>query len=98
MLISGTTTKQDTQPGTPHMLRAMNEHVLLQTFTPQSDHIREPSWLARRDSRNPHISQALANLERTGLVRSIGQIGSKRGGRIRRSFTSQIPRRAMSWA
>lgn len=80
MLITGATTDPENQPGTPQTLRAMNERILLEYLRHHGPHTR--AQLARTTGLSkPTVSQALANLERTGLARPIGQIGSKRGGR-----------------
>jgi predicted NBD/HSP70 family sugar kinase len=66
------------QPGTPRLLRAINERALL-------DHLRRAGATSRaqlaRDSglSKPTVSQALANLERAGLVRQVGRAAPTRG-------------------
>jgi DNA-binding transcriptional ArsR family regulator len=82
MMIGMERTQQDNpnQPGTPQLLRAMNERVLLEYLRNQGPHSR--AQLARETGLSkPTASQALANLEYAGLVRKIGQISSERGGR-----------------
>ena len=74
------TNEQENQPGTPRLLRAMNERGLL-------EYLRLHGPLSRaqlaRETRlsKPTVSLALANLERAGLVRPVGQAGSESGGR-----------------
>src|SRR3954452_13259736 len=66
------------QPGTPRLMRAINERTLL-------DHLRHAGATSRaqlaRDTglSKPTVSQALANLERAGLVRAIGRVSPARG-------------------
>src|SRR4051812_49568415 len=68
----------NTQPGTPRLLRAINERALL-------DHLRRAGAASRaqlaRESglSKPTVSQALANLERAGLVRELGRVSPARG-------------------
>ena len=65
-------------PGTPRLLRAINERALL-------DHLRgagatSRAQLARESGLSkPTVSQALANLERAGLVREVGRSAPTRG-------------------
>lgn len=65
-------------PGTPRLLRAINERALL-------DHLRRTgptsrAQLARETGLSkPTVSNALANLERAGLVRQVGHAASGRG-------------------
>jgi len=80
MTIPGQATERENQPGTPRLLRSMNERVLL-------EHLRHNGPISRAQLARatglskPTVSQALANLERAGLVRPVGQAGSERGGR-----------------
>ena len=70
----------DTPPGTPRLLRTINEKALL-------DHLRRSDPTSRaqlaRDTglSKPTVSLALANLERAGLVRLVGE-GSQGRGRL----------------
>ncbi|HEX4204618.1 MAG TPA: ROK family transcriptional regulator [Ktedonobacteraceae bacterium] len=76
------TTEYDNQnqPGTPQMLRSMNEHALLEHLWQIGP--RSRAQLARETGLSkPTVSQALAHLEDAGLVRAIGQVSSERGGR-----------------
>jgi predicted NBD/HSP70 family sugar kinase len=65
-------------PGTPRLLRAINERALL-------DRLRQSGPTSRaqlaRDSglSKPTVSQTLANLERAGLVRPVGPAAPSRG-------------------
>ena len=65
-------------PGTPRLLRAINERSLL-------DHLRRQGPTSRaqlsRDTglSKPTVSQALSNLERAGLVRQVGAASGGRG-------------------
>jgi predicted NBD/HSP70 family sugar kinase len=69
---------RDPQPGTPRVLRAMNERSLLERLRRAGAMSR--AQLAREAGLSkPTVSQALANLERAGLVRPVGQVASSRG-------------------
>jgi predicted NBD/HSP70 family sugar kinase len=74
------TAEPENQPGTPRLLRAMNERGLL-------EHLRQHGPLSRaqlareKGLSKPTVSQALANLERAGLVRPVGQVSPEKGGR-----------------
>src|SRR5215472_10024688 len=74
-------TRQEYQPGTPSMLRALNERTLLEYL-----HNNQPTsraQLARATGLSkPTVSQALASLESAGLVRPVGQFVASKGGRI----------------
>src|SRR6188472_749022 len=65
-------------PATPRLLRAINERTLL-------DHLRRAGPTSRaqlaRDTglSKPTVSLALANLERAGLARAVGERPSSRG-------------------
>jgi predicted NBD/HSP70 family sugar kinase len=73
--------RQDWQPGTPSMLRAINERTLLEYLRTHQPMSR--AELARATGLSkPTVSQALAGLEEAGLVRAIGQQVSRKGGRI----------------
>src|SRR5947209_14959611 len=68
-------------PGTPSLLRAINERTLLEYL--RSHQPTSRAQLARATGLSkPTVSQALANLEEAGLVRAVGQSISSRGGRI----------------
>ena len=72
--------ERENQPGTPRFLRTMNERVLLEHLRQRGPMSR--AQLARETGLSkPTVSQALANLERVGLVRIVGQCGSASGGR-----------------
>jgi predicted NBD/HSP70 family sugar kinase len=80
MTTAGMTAERENQPGTPQLMREMNERRLL-------EHLRRNGPMSRaRLSREtglskPTVSQALANLERAGLVWTIGQVSPEGGGR-----------------
>ena len=80
MATTGLVTERENQPGTPRLLREMNERGLL-------EHLRlygplSRAQLARATGLSkPTVSLALANLERAGLVRPIGQTSSEGWGR-----------------
>src|SRR5947209_16940455 len=68
-------------PGTPSLLRAINERTLLEYLRGHQPTSR--AQLARATGLSkPTVSQALANLENAGLVRAIGQSIASKGGRI----------------
>ncbi len=70
----------ESQPGTPQLLRVMNERILLEHLRVNGP--RSRAQLARETGLSkPTVSLALANLEQAALVRAIGQVGSERGGR-----------------
>jgi predicted NBD/HSP70 family sugar kinase len=69
------------QPGTPSMLRAINERTLLEYLRTHKPTSRAQLARATRLSK-PTVSQALAGLEEAGLVRAVGQAISSKGGRI----------------
>src|SRR6266581_2380411 len=73
--------RQDYQPGTPSLLRAINERTLLEYLRTHQPMSRAELARATRLSK-PTVSQALAGLEEAGLVRAIGQQVSRKGGRI----------------
>ncbi len=78
--MSLTIVEGESKPGTPRLLRAINERVLL-------EHLRHYGPLSRAQLARetglskPTVSQALANLERVGLARPIGQVSPEGGGR-----------------
>jgi predicted NBD/HSP70 family sugar kinase len=69
------------QPGTPSMLRALNERTLLEYLRNHQPTSRAQLARATRLSK-PTVSQALAGLENAGLVRAVGQSIASKGGRI----------------
>jgi predicted NBD/HSP70 family sugar kinase len=69
------------QPGTPSLLRAINERTLLEYLRGHKPTSRAQLARATRLSK-PTVSQALASLENAGLVRAVGQVISSKGGRI----------------
>lgn len=73
--------RHEYQPGTPSLLRALNERTLLEYL--RSHQPTSRAQLARVTGLSkPTVSQALASLEEAGLVRAVGQSISSRGGRI----------------
>ena len=72
--------RHEYQPGTPSMLRALNERTLLEYLRNHQPTSRAQLARATRLSK-PTVSQALANLEEAGLVRAVGQSISSKGGR-----------------
>ncbi|HLZ60354.1 MAG TPA: ROK family transcriptional regulator [Ktedonosporobacter sp.] len=71
---------QEYQPGTPSLLRAINERTLLEYLRKHEPTSR--AQLARVTGLSkPTVSQALAGLESAGLVRAVGESTSSRGGR-----------------
>src|SRR6266571_4408396 len=73
--------RHEYQPGTPSLLRAINERTLLEYLRRHKPTSRAQLARATRLSK-PTVSQALASLEDAGLVRAMGQSISSRGGRI----------------
>ncbi len=73
--------RHEYQPGTPSMLRALNERTLLEYLRRHKPTSRAQLARATRLSK-PTVSQALANLEDARLVRAMGQSISSKGGRI----------------
>ena len=69
------------QPGTPSLLRALNERTLLEYLRSHKPTSRAQLARATRLSK-PTVSQALASLEDAGLVRAVGQSVSSKGGRL----------------
>src|SRR5215831_11017115 len=73
--------RHEYQPGTPSLLRALNERTLLEYL--RSHQPTSRAQLARATGLSkPTVSQALASLENAGLVRAVGQSISSKGGRI----------------
>lgn len=68
------------QPGTPSLLRAINERSLLEYLRNHAPTSRAQLARETRLSK-PTVSQALAGLESAGLVRAVGQSTSSKGGR-----------------
>ncbi|HEX8854188.1 MAG TPA: MarR family transcriptional regulator, partial [Thermoleophilaceae bacterium] len=65
-------------PGTPRLLRAINERALLEDLRRRGPASRAD--LARASGLSkPTVSQALANLESVGLVRAVGPATPARG-------------------
>jgi len=73
--------RHEYQPGTPSLLRALNERTLLEYLRRHKPTSRAQLARATRLSK-PTVSQALASLEDAGLVRAMGQSISSKGGRI----------------
>ena len=73
--------RNEYQPGTPSLLRALNERTLLDYL--RSHQPTSRAQLARATGLSkPTVSQALAGLEHAGLVRAVGQSIASKGGRI----------------
>jgi predicted NBD/HSP70 family sugar kinase len=69
------------QPGTPSLLRAINERSLLEYLRTHGPTSR--AQLARATGLSkPTVSQALASLEQAQLVKAVGQSASSKGGRV----------------
>lgn len=78
MTAAETTTEPRSTPGRPRLLRAINERALLEHLRRRGSASR--AQLARETSLSkPTVSQALANLERAGLVRVVGETRSGPG-------------------
>lgn len=79
-MIAGEGAERESQPGTPRLLRAINERMLL-------EHLRANGPLSRAQLARatglskPTVSSALGNLERAGLVRPTGEKSVEHGGR-----------------
>jgi predicted NBD/HSP70 family sugar kinase len=73
--------RHEYQPGTPSLLRAINERTLLEYLRRHKPTSRAQLARVTRLSK-PTVSQALANLEDARLVRAMGQSISSKGGRI----------------
>ena len=81
MATSESNLRQEYQPGTPSLLRAINERTLLEYL--RSHQPTSRAQLARVTGLSkPTVSQALAGLEDAGLVRAVGRSISSRGGRV----------------
>ncbi len=82
MPVSANNLHHEYQPGTPSLLRAINERSLLEYLRSHGPTSR--AQLARATGLSkPTVSQALAGLEHAGLVRPIGQSSlSSKGGRV----------------
>ena len=79
--------RHEYQPGTPSMLRALNERTLLEYLRGHKPTSR--AQLARATGLSkPTVSQALAGLEDAHLVRVVGQSISSKGGRIATLYES----------
>ena len=74
----GTGTPAESSPGTPRLLRAINERSLL-------EHLRRDAPISRAQLARATglskvtVSAAMANLERAGLVRPVGEASGGRG-------------------
>ncbi|HET8842220.1 MAG TPA: helix-turn-helix domain-containing protein, partial [Ktedonobacteraceae bacterium] len=67
-MIAGEGADRESQPGTPRLLRAINERILLEQLRRNGPLSR--AQLARATGLSkPTVSNALGNLERVGLVR-----------------------------
>src|SRR5215472_18148658 len=73
--------RQSYQRGTPTLLRAINERVLLEYLRAHQPTSRAQLARATRLSK-PTVSLALASLEGGGLVRAVGESIASRGGRV----------------
>ena len=73
--------RHEYQPGTPSLLRALNERTLLEYLRSHEPTSRAELARVTRLSK-PTVSQALASLEEAGLVRAVGKLISSRGGRV----------------
>ncbi|HEY3993262.1 MAG TPA: ROK family transcriptional regulator [Ktedonobacteraceae bacterium] len=80
MTTAGEGAERESLPGTPRLLRAINERMLW-------DHLRNNSPMSRAQLARatglskPTVSNALGNLERVGLVRPTGAKSAEHGGR-----------------
>jgi len=73
--------RNEYQLGTPSLLRALNERMLLEYL--RSHQPTSRAQLARATGLSkPTVSQALAGLEHAGLVRVVGQSKASKGGRL----------------
>jgi predicted NBD/HSP70 family sugar kinase len=70
--------EEDLRPGRPRLLRAMNERAVLERLRRAGPASRTELATATGLSK-PTVGQALANLERAGLVRAAGQRTGERG-------------------
>ncbi|MBV9712444.1 MAG: ROK family transcriptional regulator [Ktedonobacteraceae bacterium] len=73
--------RHEYQPGTPSLLRAINERFLLEYLRNHAPTSRAQLARVTRLSK-PTVSQALAGLENANLVRAVGQSTSSKGGRM----------------
>src|SRR5215467_4982426 len=73
--------RHEYQPGTPSLLRTLNERTLLEYLRRHQPTSRAQPPRETGLSK-PTVSQALASLENAGLVRAVGQSISSKGGRI----------------
>ncbi len=81
MSVTDSNSSRAYQPGTPSLLRAINERSLLEYLRSHGPTSR--AQLARVSGLSkPTVSQALAGLETAGLVRPVGQSISSKGGRV----------------
>lgn len=79
-MIAGEGADRESQPGTPRLLRAINERILLEQLRRNGPLSR--AQLARATGLSkPTVSNALGNLERVGLVRPTGEKSAEHGGR-----------------
>src|SRR5436190_184123 len=70
--------RETTEPGTPALLRTLNQRALLERL--RRDGPLSRADLARRSGLSkPTVSQALAGLEEAGLVRAVGPAAPSRG-------------------
>jgi predicted NBD/HSP70 family sugar kinase len=70
--------EEDLRPGRPRLLRAMNERAVLERLRGAGPASRTELATATGLSK-PTVGQALANLDRAGLVRAAGQRTGERG-------------------
>lgn len=79
-MLAGEGGERENQPGTPRLLRALNERILMEHLRKNGPMSR--AQLARATGLSkPTVSNALGNLERVGLVRPTGEKTSEHGGR-----------------
>jgi len=81
MLSTESNQHDEYQPGTPSLLRAINERMLLEYLRRHKPTSRAQLARATRLSK-PTVSQALASLEEANLVRAVGESISSKGGRV----------------
>lgn len=80
MILTGEGAEHENQPGTPRLLRAINERILWEHLRNNGPMSR--AQLARATGLSkPTVSHALGNLERVGLVRPTGEKSAENGGR-----------------
>ena len=80
MTTAGEGAERESLPGTPRLLRAINERILLEHLRNNGPMSRAQLARATRLSK-PTVSNALGNLERVGLVRPTGEKSAEHGGR-----------------